>query len=197
LINTQSEKLDKRVIRTRKLLLEAFINLMQSQEFQSITVQDITDKAVINRATFYAHFADKYDLADYTIHTLYQEHLEQAIPDADQLNYDNLYALSLATLTFLAQFIGHCAPSKRNDDLPFEKHIQSDLRDILLLWMNDLTFLKIPSSLSTDLIATATSSAILGAALHHARGKSSLDNEAYIGQLMTLLMNGVCPIICD
>jgi AcrR family transcriptional regulator len=58
------DKEDPRVIRTRKLLQDAFIELMSDHSFESITVQDITDTAGVNHATFYRHYRDKYDLAD-------------------------------------------------------------------------------------------------------------------------------------
>ena len=63
----QDEKEDPRVKRTRNLILAAFDELLPEKGFRSLTVQDITDKAEINRATFYAHFNDKYDLLDKSI----------------------------------------------------------------------------------------------------------------------------------
>jgi len=58
------EKEDPRVLRTRKLLQDAFIELMGDHSFESITVQDITGAAKVNHATFYRHYRDKYHLAD-------------------------------------------------------------------------------------------------------------------------------------
>ncbi|MDP9579745.1 TetR/AcrR family transcriptional regulator [Priestia megaterium] len=55
---------DPRVIRTRQLILDAFVLLLGKKDFTSITVSDITKQATINRATFYAHFSDKYTLLD-------------------------------------------------------------------------------------------------------------------------------------
>lgn len=54
--------MDLRVRRTKKLIVEAFIQLIEEKGYDSITIQDIADKAMINRATFYAHFKDKKDL---------------------------------------------------------------------------------------------------------------------------------------
>ncbi|QYK67004.1 MULTISPECIES: TetR/AcrR family transcriptional regulator [Paenibacillus] len=53
---------DPRVIRTRQLILDAFIQQLNIMDFNSITIGDITKAATINRATFYAHFPDKYAL---------------------------------------------------------------------------------------------------------------------------------------
>lgn len=54
--------LDPRVIRTRQLLQDALISLMEEADFESITVQDISKKANVNRATFYSHYEDKYSM---------------------------------------------------------------------------------------------------------------------------------------
>lgn len=57
-------KTDPRVLRTRKLITEAFIQIFQTKSFSEISVKDITTEAMINRATFYNHFLDKYDLLE-------------------------------------------------------------------------------------------------------------------------------------
>ena len=59
-----SESEDLRAIRTRKFIIEAFVELIETKAFNKITINDITQKAMINRATFYRHFLDKYDLMD-------------------------------------------------------------------------------------------------------------------------------------
>lgn len=56
------KKTDLRVKRTNKMIVEAFIHLVEEKGFDQVTVQDIADEAMINRATFYAHYKDKHDL---------------------------------------------------------------------------------------------------------------------------------------
>lgn len=56
------EKTDLRVQRTNKLIVDAFIHLVEKKGYEQVTVQDIADEAMINRATFYAHYKDKQDL---------------------------------------------------------------------------------------------------------------------------------------
>lgn len=55
---------DPRVLRTRQLIREAFSDLLQKKGFDAITVKDIAQKSSINRATFYAHYEDKYALLE-------------------------------------------------------------------------------------------------------------------------------------
>lgn len=56
------EKIDARVRRTRDALGDALVELMQEKPFDSITVQDVLDRAQVGRSTFYSHFTDKDDL---------------------------------------------------------------------------------------------------------------------------------------
>jgi AcrR family transcriptional regulator len=56
--------MDLRVKRTQKMIAEAFIKLVGEKGYEALTIQDIADEAMINRATFYAHFKDKQDLYD-------------------------------------------------------------------------------------------------------------------------------------
>ena len=53
---------DLRVRRTRKLLPDALVALLAVQPFESITVRQICERAMVHRATFYTHFTDKYEL---------------------------------------------------------------------------------------------------------------------------------------
>src|ERR1700761_1728001 len=55
---------DPRMRRTRQLLQGALRTLMQSRSFDEIAVQDITEQATVNRATFYDHYTDKYALLE-------------------------------------------------------------------------------------------------------------------------------------
>jgi AcrR family transcriptional regulator len=55
---------DPRIRRTRKLLQDALRELMLTKSFDEVSVQDITDAATVNRATFYDHYTDKFSLLD-------------------------------------------------------------------------------------------------------------------------------------
>ncbi len=57
-----NKKTDARVRRTRDALGDALVLLMQEKPFETITVQDVLDRAHISRSTFYSHYSDKDDL---------------------------------------------------------------------------------------------------------------------------------------
>jgi len=53
---------DRRVERTQQFLREALVSLIREKGFETLTVQDIIDRANVGRATFYSHFDNKDDL---------------------------------------------------------------------------------------------------------------------------------------
>ncbi|ASV67211.1 TetR/AcrR family transcriptional regulator [Cytobacillus kochii] len=60
----KKEKVDLRILKTRKAIKEAFLSLVQSKGYERITIQDIADEALINRNTFYLHYIDKSHLLE-------------------------------------------------------------------------------------------------------------------------------------
>lgn len=58
------DKIDRRVIKTKGRLYEVFIKLLREKPIKDITVRELSDKADINRATFYLHYKDVFDLLE-------------------------------------------------------------------------------------------------------------------------------------
>jgi AcrR family transcriptional regulator len=61
--------IDRRVQKTRKLLQDALVDLVSEKGFDSVTIQEILDRANVGRSTFYTHFQDKYEL----MHSCFEE----------------------------------------------------------------------------------------------------------------------------
>ena len=53
---------DRRTLKTKKALSDGLAELLMEKELHKVTVQEIADKAEVNRVTFYKHFLDVYDL---------------------------------------------------------------------------------------------------------------------------------------
>lgn len=60
-------KIDRRIVKTRAAINNAFLELLSEKDFQLITINDIADRANVNRGTVYLHYTDKYDLLDQNI----------------------------------------------------------------------------------------------------------------------------------
>ena len=50
---------DPRILRSRRMLMDAMATLLSKKEFDDISIQEIADEATLNRATFYLHYPDK------------------------------------------------------------------------------------------------------------------------------------------
>lgn len=55
---------DKRIIKTRKAIRVAFAELLSEKDINEITIKDISDRAIINRKTFYSHYSGIHELID-------------------------------------------------------------------------------------------------------------------------------------
>lgn len=62
--NADKPSADRRTLRTRKLLRQALVELIEEKGLEGITVSDLTSRAEINRGTFYLHYKDVYDLLE-------------------------------------------------------------------------------------------------------------------------------------
>lgn len=56
--------MDLRIERTRKCIKDAFIELRKTKSIEKITVKELAALASINKATFYSHYTDIYDLSE-------------------------------------------------------------------------------------------------------------------------------------
>lgn len=74
------KKEDLRTRRTKKMILTAFMQLVENKGYEQITVSDIANEAMINRATFYAHFKDKQDVYDYIFNQAFETFISVLAP---------------------------------------------------------------------------------------------------------------------
>lgn len=92
--------MDRRIAKTRQAIMEAFVMLMGEKSFEKITIQEIADRANVNRGTVYLHFTDKYALLDQCIETYLQLLYETCLPDGEPSEV-SAKALLLRTFEFL------------------------------------------------------------------------------------------------
>ncbi|MZK53112.1 TetR/AcrR family transcriptional regulator [Clostridium beijerinckii] len=97
-----------RVKRTRYLIINAFISLVTKKGFDSITVKDITTAATINRATFYAHFTDKYALLDTVIVEKFSEIFSNKLQSEMRLNENTIRILILCVCEYFEMVKSIC-----------------------------------------------------------------------------------------
>ncbi len=104
---TQS-KTDPRVLRTRRLIMDSFIELSAKKEFKDITIKDITTEAMINRATFYYHFEDIYDLLEKALSEVLLVNLNEEVYKTDKLNEEAFIRIFTAITNFQKSLSNRC-----------------------------------------------------------------------------------------
>jgi AcrR family transcriptional regulator len=91
-------RLDRRILKTRQSLQRAFMDLVQEQGFDAISIHDITERANVNRSTFYLHFEDKYKLTEAVIRENFQRMLTTTLPADLPWNRATLHRLIVTML---------------------------------------------------------------------------------------------------
>lgn len=80
--NENSSKTDLRVIKTKRAIDHALLELLQKKSIDKVTVAELSKKAEINKGTFYLHYTDIYDLYQNAL----KEHLIKMVDALDFMN---------------------------------------------------------------------------------------------------------------
>jgi AcrR family transcriptional regulator len=178
----EEEKLDPRVKRTRRLILQAFGDLLAEKSFDAVSVQDVTDRAQINRATFYAHFQDKYELLDYWISQMFRQEIEKRTLNACHYTPENLKNLILAVCEFLSRMHSECAQPHQQFESLTEGTIKQILFRLLTYWLQQTN-----TKISTDIPATVATWAIYGLASFYSHSKKRPALETFVDEALPLV----------
>lgn len=177
------EKMDPRVKRTRALIQQAFLDLFSEKEFHSITIQEITQKAEVNRATFYAHYPDKFALLEASVHQVFLQELEKRTLNACHYSQQNLQALIVTVCQFIAQANKNCVGADSQYETLIEKQVRSQIQELLTVWLKQNE-----TTVDPHMSATVTSWAIYGLALQWSAGKNPEPAETYAAQILPLIL---------
>lgn len=121
-----------RMTQTKQSLINAFFNLASKKDFEKITIADITRGAQVNRATFYAHFNDKYDLIDFIMGDFASASIEKHTSGVVKFDLDSIHQLILAVSDFYQQPNIECRSSYGSLVLPqMREKILNELKAFL------------------------------------------------------------------
>lgn len=189
LISEKQSRLDPRVKRTRKLLQQSFAELLMEKDFHSITVHDITQRAELNRATFYLHFEDKYALLSHSVRDVLAERLEKKLPDAHALSLYNLRLLAAVVTEFMDEFFGQCHLGLRNDiQLLIGAEVQKHVFELLLNWTSNSVANTSHDPHTAEHAAAALSWIIFGTGFQSHNSRQKQSPEQWADQMLTFLV---------
>ncbi len=186
---------DPRVKRTRQLLQQTLLDLMREKSFTAITVQDLAERSTLNRATFYAHFEDKYDLMDSIMRDGVEQALAATAPDTAPLTGETLRAVCRTLFTYLAGIQDHCKPRDRQLDPMLEAAAQDVLHAFILRWLRRAPPADLPGGACVETVAAVVSWGIFGAAGQWSQGARTESVEQAAARVANLLTGGVAAVI--
>jgi AcrR family transcriptional regulator len=152
-----AEATDPRILRSRRMLMEALFRLLMQKEFDNISIQEIADEATLNRATFYLHYPDKNALLQAMTATRFRELIARrgvSFSNCDEA----LRAIALGVCDYLAESTG--CPSQLAK-MPLEGSIIPVVEGI---FREGAGKHEMPPGADPELLATSAAWAIFGAA---------------------------------
>ncbi|MCE3200874.1 TetR/AcrR family transcriptional regulator [Paenibacillus sonchi] len=127
--------------------------------FDAITIKDIAQRATINRATFYAHYEDKYALLDEIIEQAFLKMIPGQVANAQEFTDEICSQLILMTYRYIVDFYQIC----RMDSKSIATLVDSKIKKMLRQIIEDI-FLKGDDRQLARMVSAMTASAIYGAA---------------------------------
>ena len=88
--------MDQRANRMKSLIIRTFFDCLEEDDFSQLTIGKISEKALINRSTFYRYFSDKYVLRDMIVDDIVQDfatHMEVDFLHMDITDTDHTRSL--------------------------------------------------------------------------------------------------------
>ncbi|MNH91896.1 DNA-binding transcriptional repressor AcrR [compost metagenome] len=186
---------DPRVKRTRQLLTEAFYGLLEEKRnIYSISVHDIATRATVNRATFYAHFEDKFAFLEHWMTEKFESIIHKRIPDDAKFNADNLQILVQTIFDFLFRFRQYITLGDKQFEPLFEIAMQKKLYHLLLHWLGEAAVEGISQG-SVEATANVISWGIFGSAMQCSRDPQQEKTETLVKNVLEVVMLNLAPYL--
>jgi AcrR family transcriptional regulator len=190
---------DPRVLRTRQLLLQAFYDLFLEKGFQAMTVQDITERARINRSTFYTHFEDKFAILESWLREQFQQRVASRVLTGDAWSLNTFRLLILHVVEWFAEFHRLARSTDRSLIPLVVTTLQEALFDLLLQGFKSMAGSRWDQLADLETVAMVTSWAIFGSGFQcfnqWDEPMETLPTEELVDQVTNVLMRGLAQAV--
>jgi AcrR family transcriptional regulator len=157
LLQPETGTMDPRILRSRRMLMDALAKLLIKKEFEDISVLEIADEATLNRATFYLHYPDKNALLQAMTDVRFRDLIERRSITFTDCN-GALRAIALGVCDYLAETTGCPTQLAR---IPLESSIIPVVED---MFKEGLAHHGLAPGADAALLATTAAWAVFGAA---------------------------------
>ncbi len=185
-----TDSVDPRVRRTQKLLHDALRSLLQTRRLYAISVQDIAECATVNRATFYAHYLDKEDLAISLLKTDLRTALMERYAAPPPLTSDNIVEFATIVFEFLGNLQSNCPETGKDLQDLTSTVLQDELYEIIEHWLSDSgARSRLFPGARKEVVATVLSWSIYGGAYRWARSDRTIPATQICREIVTLVLS--------
>src|ERR1700720_2327551 len=194
MLQKDCERLDPRILRTRQLLQDALRKLLELKEFDKISVQDITEAATVNRATFYAHYEDKFALLGELVRVTFLDLLAQRGAKFDGGCSTAFQVIILAVCDYLSEL----QKSHSFNQHQFEPFVEATVIDqIRIVLLDGFQRHPVERTVPAEMIAATASWAIYGAVKQWINTSERVPAEKFVSVAVELVrpivMVGIVP----
>ncbi len=194
-----NEREDPRVLRTQQLLLQAFSDLFSEKGFHAMTVQDITERARVNRGTFYSHFEDKYTILEWWLREQFQQRVASTVPISDPWNLGTFRVLIQSVVEWFTQLHPLTRSADRSLIPLVVTTLQEALFELLLQGFKAVVSSGQDQQVDLETVALVTSWAIFGTGFQCFRqwDEQMMDvpPEELASQTTRVLMSGLAQVL--
>jgi AcrR family transcriptional regulator len=184
-----AEPVDPRTRRTRKLLQEAFRALIQEKRFSAISVQEITARATVNRATFYAHFVSKEELAASVLKTELHTALFQRFASKPPLTSESLTEMAVVIFEFLGNSHGACPENAAELQDTVGTTVQQGLYEMMEMWLSgNVSWKRLFPGCTKETVASVLSWSIYGGAQQWISAKRRTPVRQVCQEIVSILL---------
>jgi AcrR family transcriptional regulator len=173
---------------------DAFIELSMKKDFKDITIKDITSAATVNRATFYSHFMDKFDLLEKVLSESVMREIIQEVSTHEAISEETIKAIFLSIIKFLTSISNQCKRSYEAFTPQIETIFKMELQAFFSEWAHKQWSNQNKSEI--EVFAVMLSWALYGAAMHWMQNQTE-QPEDYVKQLMPLIKNKILEANSD
>jgi len=194
-----NEREDPRVLRTRQLLLQAFSELFLEKGFHAMTVQDITERANVNRGTFYTHFEDKHAILECWLREQFQQRVAKTVLRSGPWGLSTFHLLIQSVVEWFTQFHQSTRSVDRSLIPLVVTTLQEALFELLLQGFKSISSSRLDQQVDLETIAMLTSWAIFGAGFQcfHQWDEPAvaLPPAELASQVTHVLMSGLAQVV--
>ena len=208
-MTTPTRKVDRRIQRTRQVLQQAFKDIVHEKGeavmgiwgvekgLLAMSIQDITERANVNRGTFYLHFTDKYMLAETIIREQFRQLVTSRLPSSPRWERRTLHLLIQVILDSFEQKYCHQHHASFVLATLLERAMYEELTELLLTWLKQEKSAKTRGSVPMETIADIVSWAIFGAALQWSQQETTISKEQMANAILQVITEGTTRLVPD